>query len=208
MGAVRMCVCQSERVRHARKDVVQYCYDVMQWRWFNVCIRWRVFIVCTDSIICYRFQQEKDGERKAKRTPRFYEHVFVFTYNLSWIIRVKVEVLMEVTIHIYCLLIFFYFFFAHLLLSAQGGTAEACEWQLSISVLVYGLLFIQNCHRFHLKSVYFCNFFFPPWESSWVSARNAVNIKRDVGVLRGFRFSHTHCWFDASTESIRATAQF
>ena len=110
MGAVRMCVCQSERVRHAHKDVVQYCYDVMQWRWFNVCIRWKVFIVCTDSIICYRFQQEKDGERKAKRTLRFYEHVFVFTYNLSWIIRVKVEVLMEVTIHIYCLFFFVLFF--------------------------------------------------------------------------------------------------
>lgn len=25
-----VCVCVSERARHAREDVVQYCYDVMQ----------------------------------------------------------------------------------------------------------------------------------------------------------------------------------
>lgn len=35
MGAC-VCACARESVRHKHEDVVQYCYDVMQWRWFYV----------------------------------------------------------------------------------------------------------------------------------------------------------------------------
>ena len=47
--------------------------------------------------------------------------------------RVKVEVSMEVTVFIFIVCLYF----AHLLLSA-----EACQWQVWISVFVHGLLFI------------------------------------------------------------------
>lgn len=90
--------------------------------------------------------------------------------NLFWIIRVKVEVLMVLmTIHIYCL-----FIFTHLLLSAHGGTAEACEWQVSISVYVIYLELSPVPSQVCIFLYFY--FFFPHWESFWVSARNAVNI--------------------------------
>ncbi len=108
----------------------------------------------------------------SNRTPRFYEQVFVLTYNLFWIIRVKVEVLMEVTIHIYCLIIF-----ALSLLSAQGGTAEAREWRVSTSVFVFMIYYLfRTVHWFHLKSVYFCILFSTLRELFGSRARNAVNI--------------------------------
>lgn len=49
-------------------DVVQYCYNVMQRRWFYVCLRWiykyKYIYIHTFALmayLCYRYQQVKDG---------------------------------------------------------------------------------------------------------------------------------------------------
>lgn len=168
MGGVRMCACQSERVRRARGDVVQYCYDVMQWRWFYVSKIKTVFITFALTAFYATGIHRIKWWAKAKGLTRFYKHVFVFTYNLFWIIRVKVEILMEVTIHIYC----FFVLFAHLLLWVKGG--KACEWQVWSSVfLIYlelSLVPSQVC--------IFLYFIFHIKRELWVW--NAVNINGDM----------------------------
>ena len=142
-----MCVCVWEKVRHAHEDVVQYCYDVMQWRWFYVSIRLKtVFIKFALTALYAPGISETRTASKSKRTPRFSEHVFVFTYNLFWIIRVKVEVLMEVTIHIYCL-----FISAHSLLfrlEVEPLKPVSDKYQFFLFLIYY---LFMNCHRFHLQ---------------------------------------------------------
>lgn len=184
-------------------DVVQYCYNVMQRRWFYVCLRWIYkYIYKYINIRLHWWHIYATGTSRKKMagknrgTPWFFEHVFVF--NLFWFVRVKLELLMEVTIHIYCS-----FILAHwLLLSLWRKSRELLSDQVLFLLFrtVTGSilsLYIFVCILFYL-------FISPHTHTErafWVWGHKCCKYNWDVDVLRGFIFSRTLCRNDAVQSS-------
>ncbi len=198
-----VCVCVPERESETRtwwrcSAILLWCYAMKM----VLCVPKMKTVFITFVLMALYAPGISRKRTSSKRTPRFYEHVFVFTYNLFQIIRVKVEVLMDVTIHIYL----FVYFCSPASLGSRWTSWSS--WGTSIDFcFLFRIYYLFGAVTSSSSSLYIFVFFFPHWESFWVSARKCCKYSGGDGVLCGFRCSRAHCWMDASTESIRATAQ-